>query len=102
MFFGSFKFSAVFPQLRRNKIEVERAIKTSFISNFRNRNLRFFLARFRIDRRGSKPILVERPTALQRATAHLDVVLFAAGEVVEREWVLGRAHDAQIALDPGA
>src|SRR5438270_11016394 len=102
MFFRSLKFAAILAQLRRNKVEAQRSIKLGFISNLRDFYCGFFLARFRIDRRGSKPIFIQRPTALQGATAHLDVVLLAAGEVVESERVLGRAYEPQLAVDPVA
>src|SRR5438132_14137429 len=102
MFFRSLKFAAILAQLWRNKVEAQRSIELGFISNLRDFYWGFSLARFGIDRRGSKPIFIQRPTALQGATAHLDVVLFAAGEVVESERVLGRAYDPQIALDSGA
>jgi hypothetical protein len=37
---------------------------------------------------------------LERAIAHDDVVLLAAGKIIQRERILGRADHAQIALDP--
>ena len=102
MFFRRVEFAGVFAQLRRNEIEIERAIKSSFVANPRNLDGRSFLSRSGIGRSRRETIFVQRPTALQRAAAHLDVVLFAAGEVIQRKRIFSQTDDAQVALDPGA
>ena len=105
MVFGRLEFAAVFAQLRRNKIEIERAIQVPF----HPRTAEFSAVRLFspgpllwIGRQRRKPIFIQGPTAFQRAAAHLDVVLLAAGKVIERERIFGRADHAQIALNAGA
>src|SRR6266436_6684948 len=101
MFFRRLEFAAVFAQLRRNEIEIERAIKSSFVANARNPDGRSFLSRSGIGRSWGEMVFVQRPSALQRAAAHLDVVLFAAGEVIQRKRIFRQTDDTQVALDPG-
>ena len=66
-----------------------------------------FLHRFRPSRslfcrQNSETIFVESPPAFQGAVAHFDVVLLAAGKIIQRERVFVRANHAQITLDPGS
>ena len=97
-----FKFAAIFAQLRRNKIEIEGAIKFHFIANLRNPGGRSFFARTRRGGRGCEAIFVQRPTAFERAIPQLDVVLLAAGEIIKGKGIFGRADHAQVALNLGA
>ena len=101
MLFRRVEFTAVFAQLRRNEIEIKSAIKSGFVANARNPDGRSFLSRSGIGRSRGEAVFVQRPTALQRATAHLDVMLFAAGEVIQRKRIFSQTNDPQVALDPG-
>src|SRR2546430_12638810 len=83
MFFRSFKFAAIFTQLRRNEIEIESAIKFGLIAHLRNFLCPSFLFRFRIWRRRRETIFIQRPAALQRAAAQPDIVLLISSEISE-------------------
>ena len=99
-FGGGFDFAAIFAQLRRNEIEIERTIKLRFIPHFRNRVRRSILARDSFG--GREPIFVQGPAALQRAISQDDIVLFASGKIAERKRIFRRANHAQVGLDAGA
>ena len=96
--FGRFEFAAVLSQLRRNEIEIDRAIQIGFIAHLWNFLQRSFLFRFRINWNRSEPVFVERPASLQRAAAHLDVVFLVPGEISKRKRVFRRRDHSQIAL----
>ena len=99
MFFGGFELAPIFPQLRRNEIEIHRAVQIGFVVHLWDFLRRFFLFRFRLDRERGQPVLVECPASFKRATAQLDVVLLVPGKVSERKRVFRGAHHAQITLD---
>ena len=48
---------------------------------------------------GAEAVFVERPATGESAGAHADIVLLAAGEIIQGEWKLGTGHSAQVALD---
>src|SRR6266516_1688258 len=101
MFFRGLKLTAIFAQLGRNKIEIEGAIKFSFIPHARNLLCRSFPFRFWIRGERRESVFVQGPAAFEGAVTHLDVMLFAPGEIIERERILSRANHAQIALNAG-
>ena len=100
VFFCRFKFTAVLAELRRDEIEIERAIQLGFVAHLRN--LRSFPFPLRIRWQRPEAIFIQRPAAFERAIAHLDVVLLVAGKIVEGKRIFCRADNAQIALDSGA
>src|ERR1043166_8293934 len=119
MFLCSFELAAVFSQLRRDEIEIDRSIEFGFIAhlwNFLNRPF-LFRGRDAVLRRpvgaARRPyhfrlwnwrqsVLVERPTSFKGAAAQFDVVILVAGEISKRKRIFGRAHNSQITLHSGA
>ena len=99
MFFGGFEFAAVLSQFRRHEIESKRAVQIRFVANRWNlpRQLLFFGLRIR--RQLRQPVFVQRPAALEGATAHLDVVFLAPGKIIERKRIFRRTDHTQIALN---
>src|SRR4051812_41455621 len=79
---GGFKFTAVLAQLRRDVIEIERAIEFFFVTDGRDVALRRPVdpAIRPYDR--SEPIFVHRPTALKGAAAHDDVMLLTPSKII--------------------
>jgi len=90
------------PARERSLFQIERAIEIRFVTDHRNFLRYLALFGLGIRRCFAEPIFIQRPAALERATPQHDIVLFAPGKIIEREWILGRAHDAQIALNAGA
>src|ERR1700730_17552806 len=102
VFFSRFEFAAVLAQLRRNKIEIDRAIELGFIADLRNFDCRSFLARFWVRSQWRETILIKRPAAFESTVPHLDIVLLAASEVVESKWIFRGTDHTQFALNAGA
>ena len=106
------EFSAVLPQLRRDVIELERAVEIGFLADDRNRlfpgrdaALRRPVSAARrpyLNWRLAEPVFVQRPAALQGAVSHHDVVLLASGKIIERERIFRRTDHAQVALNSRA
>ena len=48
---------------------------------------------------GAEAVFVERPATGESARTHADIVLFAAGEIIQGEWKLWTGHSAEVALD---
>ena len=90
------EFAAILAQLRLDVIETERAVEIALLVDLRAPAGGVGPSAFSI---GAEPVFVERPAAGERALAHDDVVLLRAGEVVQREGILGVLHHAQIGLD---
>src|SRR5262245_15532468 len=60
MLFSGFELATVFPQLRRNEIEIDRAIQIGFVAYARNFAWRFFLLRVRINWDRGEAVFIER------------------------------------------
>ena len=90
-------FTGSFAQFRRDVIEPERAVKLGLVADRRQRLARPIVRQ----RSGAEAVFVDRPAAFERPLAQLDVVLLAAGKMVQRVGVLGIGHQPQIALDAG-
>ena len=58
IFSRRFEFAAVFPQLRRNKIEIDRVVEIGFVAHVWNFFFWPFLLRFRIDGNEREPVFV--------------------------------------------
>ena len=99
---GRLEFAAVLAQFRRNVIEIERAIQVRLFADDRDFATLFCLFRGGIRRCFAEPILVQSPTALQGPAPDLDIVLFAAGKIIEGERIFRRGHHPQVALNAGA
>ena len=96
------EFAAVFAQLRRDIIEIYCPIEIGFIADLWNLRGRRSLFGFRIAAQGREAIFIQRPPAFERPAAHLDVVLFASGKIIQSKWIFSRTDHAKIALNPGA
>ena len=93
-FLAGREFAVVFAQFRRHEWQIKRGKDLRLVLA---RDEQFRVARFLLG--FEQAVFVEPQAALNRALAHDDVVLLAAGEIGEREWKLRVAHHAQIALD---
>ena len=91
--FRGFQLAAIFTQLGLNVGETERSVDISLEVNIGKRLLELATLR------SAKTIFIERPASAPGARPHADIVLFAAGEIVEGKRILGSCYRAQIALD---
>ena len=90
VFFREREFPAVLAQFRRDPREVECLVDLRLCLRRDVVGFVFFVG---------QRVLVERVAHRQRAFAHLDVVLLAAGEVHEGRAVVGGVDDTQVDLD---
>ena len=82
--FGGFYLAAILTKLGLDVSETERSVDIGLEVNIGKRLLELAALR------SAEAILIERPTSLQGARPHADIVLFAAGEVVEGKRILGQ------------
>ena len=91
--FGGFHLASILTKLGLDVGETECSVDISLEVNIGKRLLELPALR------SAKAILIERPASLQGARPHADIMLFAAGEIVEGKRIFGSCYRAQIALD---
>ena len=96
------KLAAVLAQLRRDVIQIERAIQFRLFADRWNLLRRLLLLCFRIRWRFAEPIFIQRPAALQGPASDLDVVLLAPRKIIESERIFRRRDNAQVTLNSRA
>jgi hypothetical protein len=90
---GGGDFAEIFPEFGRDEIEIESAVETGFVVDWGDGLEE--LATFG----GGEAIFIEGPAAFEGAGAHLDIMLFAAGEVVQGKGKFGPGDEAEVTLE---
>ena len=93
MFLGGIDFAPIFAEFRLYGVEIEGAVDVRLLVNLGQGLLEF------ASLGGTEAVFVERPATGESAGAHADIVLFAAGEIIQCEWKLRTGHSAEVALD---